>query len=152
MAAGITVERAKLGGLRAFFEQWASEEVSRLRHEETLEIDAALSADGAKFEMLDALEHAGPFGAGHPQPNFVLPRHVILDVRQVGAGHVRVDLRSQTGTRLQAMAFRAADNDLGRFLFAKRGQPAHIAGHLTSNFWNGARAVQFRICDAAEAV
>ena len=33
-----------------------------------------------------------------------------------------------------------------------RAKPAHIAGHLTSNFWNGARAVQFRICDAAEAV
>src|SRR5690606_38973763 len=37
MAAGITVERARLGDLRAFFEEWAAGEVARLRSEEMLE-------------------------------------------------------------------------------------------------------------------
>ena len=151
MAAGITVERANLGALRAFFEEWAGEEVSRLRHEEVLEIDAALSADGAGFDLLDTLESAGPFGSGHPQPMLALPHHVIGDVRQVGANHLRVDLRSRTGARLQAMAFRAADTDLGHFLLANRGKTAHIAGTLSSNWWNGARSAQFRIVDAASA-
>lgn len=151
MAAGITVERDKLGALRAFFEEWAGEEVSRLRHEETLEIDAALSADGATFELLDTLESAGPFGSGHSQPVLALPHHTVADVRQVGVNHLRVDLRAPTGSRLQAMAFRAADTDLGHFLLASRGKAIHVAGTLSSNWWNGARSAQFRIVDAAPA-
>ncbi|TYR31028.1 single-stranded-DNA-specific exonuclease RecJ [Mesorhizobium microcysteis] len=151
MAAGITVEKPKLGELRAFFEEWAQDEISRLRHEETLEIDAALSADGATFDLLDALESAGPFGAGHAQPLLVLPRHTLADARQVGVNHIRVDLRSQTGSRLQAMAFRAADTDLGNFLFASRGRTVHVAGSVSSNWWNGTRSVQFRVVDAALA-
>lgn len=112
MAAGITIQRDKLGDVRAFFEQWASDDISRLRHEECIEIDAALSADGATFSLLDALEHAGPFGSGHPQPVLVLPHHTLADARQVGANHLRLELRSQTGARLQAMAFRAVNSDL----------------------------------------
>ena len=149
MAAGITVEREKLGALRAFFEEQAAEAVTTLRHGESLRIDAALSADGATFDLLDALETAGPYGAGHSSPILVLPRHKLADVRIVGNGHLRADLRSQAGGRLQAIAFRAAETDLGKFLFDSRGATIHVAGTLSSNHWNGARSVQFRIIDAA---
>lgn len=151
MAAGITVERAKLGALRAFFEQAALDEVHRLRDEETLEIDAALSADGATFALLDTLESAGPYGTAHAQPILVLPRHTLVDARLVGTNHLRVELRSQTGARIQAMAFRAVDTDLGDFLVAHRGREVHVAGTLSSNWWNGSRSAQLRIVDAARA-
>jgi single-stranded-DNA-specific exonuclease len=151
MAAGITVERARLGELRAFFEDWAAGDVGRLRGEERLEIDAALSAEGAGFDLLDLIESAGPYGSGHAQPLLVLPRHTLADVRQAGAAHIRADLRSPAGGRLQAIAFRAVESDLGDFLFANRGNLVHVAGHLSSNWWNGARSIQFRITDAARA-
>jgi len=151
MAAGITVERAKLGELRAFFEERAGEAVTRLRDLESLKIDAALSAEGATFDLLDALEAAGPYGSGHPSPVLALPHHRLVDARTVGNGHVRVDLSSQGGGRLQAIAFRAAETDLGRFLFENRGATVHVAGSLAANNWNGMRSVQFRIVDAAKA-
>jgi single-stranded-DNA-specific exonuclease len=149
MAAGITIERARLGDLRAFFEERAAAEVMRLNSEETLKVDAALSAEGATVELLDTLEHAGPYGAGHPAPILVLARHRITDIRIVGNGHMRVGLRSEMGGSLQAMAFRAGDTALGAFLAASRGQTVHVAGMLSSNFWNGRRSAQFRIIDAA---
>lgn len=151
MAAGITVEKSKLGALRAFFEESALDEVHRLRHEETLEIDAALSADGATFTLLDTLESAGPYGTGHAQPVLVMPRHTLVDARVVGTNHLRVELRAQTGARIQAMAFRAIDTDLGDFLVSNRGREVHVAGTLSSNWWNGSRSAQFRITDAARA-
>lgn len=151
MAAGITVERHKLGALRAFFEEKAAETVARLRDEQCLRIDAAVSADGATFALCDALEKAGPYGAGHPAPVLALPRHRILDVRAVGTGHIRVELASEAGGRLSAIAFRAADTELGRFLLARRGRTVHVAGNLATNHWNGAQQIQFRIIDAAEA-
>jgi single-stranded-DNA-specific exonuclease len=151
MAAGITVERAKLGALRAFFETEATADVMRLRNEESLQVDAALAAEGVTEDLLDALEKAGPYGAGHPPPVLVLPRHRLTDARVVGTGHIRADLRSASGGRMGAMAFRAQESALGEFLFKNRGQVVHIAGSMSPNYWNGVRSVQFRIIDAALA-
>ena len=151
MAAGITVERSKLGALRAFFEERAAADVFRLQDEESLLVDAALAAEGATLDLTDALEKAGPFGAGHIAPLFVLPRHRLTDVRPVGTNHVRVDLSSEAGGRLQGIAFRAAGTPLGEFLLRNRGGTVHVAGSLSVNHWNGSRNVQFRIVDAAQA-
>ncbi|WP_404934886.1 single-stranded-DNA-specific exonuclease RecJ [Nitratireductor sp. L15S-10] len=151
MAAGITIERGKLGPLRAYFEERAASAVKKLRDAESLKIDAALSADGANFALLDALETAGPFGSGHSTPVLALPRHRLADARIVGNGHVRVDLRSQTGARMEAIAFRAAETDLGNFLFANRGATIHVAGTLAANHWNGTKRIQMRLQDAASA-
>ncbi|OHV68052.1 single-stranded-DNA-specific exonuclease RecJ [Mesorhizobium sp. LCM 4577] len=151
MAAGITVERPKLGELRAFFEERAAADVFRLQNEESLAIDGALAAEGATIALLDALEKAGPFGAGHIAPVFVLPGHRLADARAIGTNHIRVDLQSQSGGNIQAIAFRAVDTALGEFLFKNRGRTVHVAGSLSGNYWNGNRTVQFRISDAALA-
>ncbi|THF58411.1 single-stranded-DNA-specific exonuclease RecJ [Ollibium composti] len=151
MAAGITVDRSMLGTLRAFFEERAAADVFRLQDEESLLVDAALAAEGATLDLADTLEKAGPFGAGHIAPLFVLPRHRLADVRPVGTNHVRVDLSSEAGGRLQGIAFRAAGTPLGEFLLRNRGGTVHVAGSLSVNHWNGSRNVQFRIVDAAQA-
>jgi single-stranded-DNA-specific exonuclease len=139
------------GALRSFFEERAAADVFRLQDEATLQIDAALAAEGATLALLDTLEKAGPFGAGHVAPVFVLPRHALVDARPVGVNHIRVDLRSESGGRIQAMAFRAVDTPLGEFLFKNRGATVHVAGTLSGNYWNGSRRVQFRVTDVALA-
>lgn len=149
MAAGITVEKARLGELRAFFEDFAAAEVFRLREEETLKIDAALNAEGARLDLLDVLERAGPYGAGHSAPMLVLPRHRLTDLRVVGGSHLRLGLQSEMGGRVQAMAFRAEGTELARFLEKNRGNTIHVAGAISGNWWNGSRSLQFRVTDAA---
>ncbi len=149
MAAGITVERGRLGALRAYFEEMASDTVSRLRAERSLSIDGALAASGATSSLYEALQKAGPYGSAHPQPILALPHHVLADVRGVGRDHVRVVLRGADGTRINAIAFRAAEGDLGRFLFAHIGQSVHVAGNLSLNHWNGSVSPQIQILDAA---
>lgn len=151
MAAGITVERDKLGALRAFFEEKAAADVFRLQDQESLMIDGALSAEGVTLQLLDSLDKAGPYGTGHVAPVFALPRHRLVDARQVGTNHIRADLQSGSGGRIQAIAFRAVDTALGDFLFKSRGAAVHVAGSLSSNYWNGNRRAQFRIIDAASA-
>jgi single-stranded-DNA-specific exonuclease len=151
MAAGITVERDRLGALRAFFEERAAADVFRLQDQESLLIDAALAAEGVTLQLLDSLEKAGPYGTGHVAPVFALPRHRLTDARPVGTSHIRADLQSESGGRIQAIAFRAVDTVLGEFLFKNRGATVHVAGSLSSNYWNGNRRAQFRIIDAAPA-
>lgn len=152
MAAGITVERGKLGALRAFFEDQAAAAVGELRGNESLSIDGALSAAGATVALHDLMERAGPYGSGHVQPVLVLPHHRLIDAREVGSGHVRVTLAGADGARINAMAFRAVSSPLGDFLFKNLGQTIHVAGNLSLNHWNGSTSTQFRILDAARAV
>ena len=151
MAAGLTVERSKLSAVRAFFEDHARVAVEKLAANAVLKIDGALSASGATIDLVDRLEAAGPFGSGHPQPVFAVPDHKLADVRVIGSGgHVKVTLESAEGTRLDAIAFRAADKPLGEALIAARGRRLHVAGSLSADYWQGRRRVQLRIIDSAE--
>ncbi|MGH6763228.1 MAG: single-stranded-DNA-specific exonuclease RecJ [Phyllobacterium sp.] len=152
MAAGITVEKAKLGQLRAFFEERSADAIARLRDNQSLAIDAAISASGATLGLCEQLETVGPYGSGHPQPVLALPHHRLVDVRTVGTNHLRVTLAGADGKRVNAMAFRAAESELGQFLLHQRGHSVHVAGNLATNYWNGSTSVQLRILDAAKAV
>ncbi len=152
MAAGITIERSKLGDLRAYFEEETRAAVARLRENQSLAIDGALAASGATVSLYETLQKAGPYGPGHPQPVLALPHHVLADVRGVGRDHVRVALRGADGKRVNAIAFRVAEGDLGRFLFNNIGQSVHVAGTLSLNHWNGSVMPQIQIIDAAKPV
>ncbi|MGH6859432.1 MAG: single-stranded-DNA-specific exonuclease RecJ [Phyllobacterium sp.] len=152
MAAGITLERGKLGALRAFFEESAGAAIGELRGNQSLSIDGALSAAGATIPLYESMERAGPFGSGHPQPVLVLPHHRLVDARTVGTSHIKVVLAGADGKRINAIAFRAVGGALGDFLFDQSGQSMHVAGNLSLNHWNGSTTTQFRIIDAAKAV
>lgn len=149
MAAGITIERAKLGALRAYLEEESADTVARLRENQSLSIDGAVAASGATVSLYESLQKAGPFGSAHPQPVLALPHHILADVRTVGRDHVRVVLRGADGKRVNAIAFRVAEGDLGRFLFNNIGQSVHIVGNLSLNHWNGSVTPQIQILDAA---
>jgi single-stranded-DNA-specific exonuclease len=151
MAAGLTVERANLGRLRAFFEEQASQGVPSLVANHVLKIDGALAASGATVALFDQLEQAGPYGSGHPQPIFAIPSHRLKDARLVGTAHVKVTLEALDGSRLEGIAFRAAETPLGNLLLNARGTLIHAAGCLSADQWQGNRRIQLRILDAAPA-
>ena len=112
-----------------------------------------MRADGRRREPRApaALEKAGPFGAGNPEPVFVFPAHRLVDVVPVGQGHLRWRAQSADGTSLEGIVFRAADEPLGRALVSARGQAAHFAGSLVLDRWNGRERVQLRLLDLAPA-
>lgn len=151
MAAGLTVERGNLGRLRTFFDEWSAEQVRALAANQTLKIDGALGASGATIALIDQLETAGPYGSGHTQPVFAVPSHRLRDARSVGTTHVKITLEAADGTRLEGIAFRAAETALGDFLLNGRGTQIHVAGTLSADHWQGTRRVQMRVLDAAKA-
>ncbi|HWT56793.1 MAG TPA: DHHA1 domain-containing protein, partial [Rhizobium sp.] len=151
MAAGLTVERADLGRLRTFFTERSARTVANLVANETLKIDGAIGASGATLELIDRLEAAGPYGSGHAQPLFAVPAHRVRDARLVGEKHVKVTMEAMDGSRLDGIAFRAADTALGNLLINSRGASLHVAGSLSAEHYQGARRIQLRVCDAAPA-
>lgn len=149
MAAGITVKRDALAQFRAFLETELAEVVAIGRGDRALLIDGAVSAAGANVALIETIAQAGPFGAGNPEPVVALPSHTLAYAEETVQGHIRARLRSGDGTFLNAIAFRAAGQPLGRALMAGRGQPLHAAGTLSVDRWNGAERPQLRLIDVA---
>ncbi len=149
MAAGITIEKARLGEFRAFLEESLAAAVERSRAEDALFVDAALTAAGATPALVASFEQAGPFGAGNPEPVFAFPAHRLVDVAPVGTGHVRLRARAGDGSILQGIAFRSADGPLGQALLKGRGEAMHLAGTVSIDRWGGGERVQLRVVDAA---
>jgi len=152
MAAGLTVKAQNIAQLRLWLQETVALGASSQVKSQSLLIDGALSANGATAQLFSLLEKAGPYGSGHDAPVFVIPGHQLVDVREVGKGHISVSLAAAGGKRLKAIAFRAAGTPLGDFLYANRMKPIHVAGNLTLNYWNGTVTPQIRIMDAAGVV
>ncbi len=149
MAAGLTVSEARLGDLRAYLEQALAERVRAATGSRALLVDAALTARGASLDLIEAVEKAGPFGAGHAEPIYAFPSHRIDYADTVGNGHVRLTLAANDGGTIKAVAFRGAGSPLGEALLKARGRNLHVAGCLSIDTYQGRRSANLRVLDAA---
>jgi single-stranded-DNA-specific exonuclease len=150
MAAGFTMDRSRLGDLRAYLVETLASAVEAARGNHGLAVDAAMTARSASLDAIELVERAGPFGTGHPEPVFAFPAHRVDYIEAVGNGHMRLSIATGEGTRLKAIAFRAADGPLGKALVAARGRSLHIAGNLSVDHWQAQRRPSLRVIDAAE--
>lgn len=150
MAAGLTIHRDRQAAINAFFDARLKAAVEVAGAARDIKIDGALTASGARLDLLEQLEKAGPYGAGHSEPVFAFPAHRVAFADVVGNGHVRASLSSPDGTQLKAIAFKAEDKPHGKALLAKRGQSVHAAGTLSVDTWQGTPRVQLKILDVAD--
>jgi single-stranded-DNA-specific exonuclease len=149
MAAGVTLKADQLAAFRAFLEDSLRDTVAAARQDRSLSIDGAVSAGGATVELVSLINRAGPFGAGNPEPVFALPAHYVVYADVVGDNHVRVRLRAGDGALVNAIAFRCADQPLGKALLEQRGRHIHAVGCLAVDRWQGVERVQLRLTDTA---
>lgn len=149
MAAGFTV-------LRGRYKEFCSFVADRLGEQLTgdlvpiMELDGALDCAGATVELISSLKQLGPYGSGNAEPKFAITNARLVKVDIVGQGHIRAIFAGLGGQRLKAMAFRAADSDLGIALMTARpGTSFHLAGTLRLDVWQGNTQVQMILDDAA---
>jgi single-stranded-DNA-specific exonuclease len=149
MAAGITLRKDALAAFRAYLEEVLTPAVEAARRERSLLIDGAVSAGGVNVALVELLARAGPFGAGNPEPMLALPAHTLAYADLVGENHIRARFKSGDGKFVNAIAFRAAGQPLGRALLDNRGRAMHAAGHLAIDRYQGEERVQMRLTDVA---
>ena len=150
MAAGLTVARGQLDALQVFLSERLARAAGAARAAVSLDIDGALTPATVTDKLFDLLERAGPYGQGNPQPRFVFPAHRVKFAKVVGEKHVRCVLEAGDGSRLDAVAFRAADQAVGAALLSSSGLPLHIAGQLRRDTWNGREKRELLIEDVAD--
>ena len=150
MAAGFTVAADQESELRAFLSSHIERQVGAGGVVRRLRIDAAVQPAGATPDLALDLARLAPFGAGNPEPRFVLPAVRIAKADVVGENHVRCFLAGEGGGRLKAISFRSLGEPHGDAILRTNGLPLHIAGHIRLDRWQGREDAQLIIEDVAE--
>src|SRR5882672_1888828 len=151
MAAGFSVRRVKLDIFAAFLAHHIEPQRSTIVLASELIADAMVSASGADLKLLDDIERAGPYGAGNPEPIFLMPDMLVVYGGIVGANHVRLRLVGRDGQGIGAIAFRAGGTPLGDALLKARSSRIHVAGKLKQDDYDGTAKAQLHLEDAAPA-
>ncbi len=154
MAAGFSVREDRLDAFQAFLDGRVAASQAALGLgdagvTDALEIDGALACGGASLDLARQFQALGPFGLGNPEPCHALANIRVDHARAIGRNHVKLRLSGADGARLDGIAFRALDTELGQALMAGPGAVLHLAGCLEINRWQGRETAQFRIEDAA---
>lgn len=153
MAAGFSFRPERREAVHAFLNE-------RLAHAADLPASADLLLDGtllvpaATAALAEQIASLGPFGAGHEEPLFVLPRVRVARADRVGkeGNTVRAFLEGEGGGRLKAVCFRAKEGPLAELLLNSRGAPLHLCGALRAEAWNGTVTASLHVQDGAPAV
>ncbi|MBK8838402.1 MAG: single-stranded-DNA-specific exonuclease RecJ [Hyphomonadaceae bacterium] len=149
MAAGLSMDPARLDELLVYLEERTQGTTRELAEARVLEIDGALSPGAATGELLDLVERIGPFGSNAPEPLFAVPNVRAAGARRVGENHMAFDMVGEDGSRVRAIAFRVADGPEG--LAIQRGDAIHVAGRLRPDTWRGPGKVQIEVADISLA-
>lgn len=148
MAAGFSLASDRLPEFRAFLaERFSVLDAGALMP--VLDLDGALDVQAVTPTLVESLQQIGPFGSGNAEPRFAIIGARVMRADVVGNGHVRCVLTGIRGGRLKAMAFRAADSELGHALLNSAGATLHVAGTLRLDNWQGQNSVQMFLDDAA---
>src|SRR5690348_7454356 len=152
MAAGLTLPRGGLEPFRAFINERLATDVEQARADKALLLDALLAPGGVAGALCDALDAAGPYGAGWPSPRVAAGPVRLLRTGIVGDGHVRGLGCGDDGKSFKWIAFRSAETALGRALLASGGDTRWwLAGTIRRDEWNGGNAAEMHLEDAALA-
>jgi single-stranded-DNA-specific exonuclease len=152
MAAGLTLPPGGLEPFRAFINDRLAADVAKSRGDRALLLDALLAPGGVAAGLCDALDQAGPYGAGWPQPRVAAGPARLIKTGIVGEGHVRGLACGDDGKSFKWIAFRSAETPLGQALLESPADKRWwLAGTIKRDEWNGGTAAEMHLEDAALA-
>ncbi len=152
MAAGLTVAADRIDALGAFLSDRLAADVERASGDKALLIDAVLAPRGISPLWCEAIDSAGPYGAGWPAPRVATGPVRIVEAGIVGTDHLRLIVAGDDGARFKAIAFRSAESLLGQtLLHARGGRKLWLAGRAKRDDWGSRPAAELHLEDAAWA-
>jgi single-stranded-DNA-specific exonuclease len=150
MAAGLSVDKARLPDLRRFINDYVRQHVAEEDQVETVEADALISLRAADRGFYDRLDLLAPYGQGNPEPLLAFADVRVAYASALKGGHVRFELADNDGGKLKGIMWRAEGTPIGDALLRPGGK-VHVLGRLKADDYMGRRGVQLEIEDMALA-
>jgi single-stranded-DNA-specific exonuclease len=152
MAAGLTIDPARLADFAEFLDTRLARDVERARAGAAMLLDLAIAPGGLTSELVETLEAAGPYGVGWPAPRIAVGPVRIVKADIVGKDHVRLIVSGNDGKSFKAIAFRAATSEMGQTLLHRSaGRRFLLAGRARIDDWGNRPAAELQLEDAAFA-
>ncbi|MBA4354779.1 MAG: single-stranded-DNA-specific exonuclease RecJ [Novosphingobium sp.] len=152
MACGLTVDPARLPELGDWLDERLARDISGARSSQSLLLDLSLSPGGLTPDLVETLETAGPYGIGWPGPRIAVGPVRLVKCDLVGTDHVRMVASGADGRSFKAIAFRAAQTEMGQaLLHGSRGRHLWLAGRARIDDWASRPAAELHVEDAAFA-
>ena len=152
MAAGLTIAEDRLEAFRDWLDATLSRQVEAAMAGRKLALDLSLAPGGLTPELIETMEAAGPYGMGWPGPKVAIGPVRLVKADIVGTDHLRLIAAGDDGARIKAIAFRAAESDMGQaILSAPGGRRLWLAGRAKIDDWGARPAAELHLEDAAWA-
>ena len=143
LAAGFTINRAKIPEFRSQISQLANRFYSDAGPRTVLDIDCAVTPELLTVRGVDALSALEPCGSGCPKPVLMMERLTVDRISMVGGGrHMRLRLR-QGRHYVNAIYFSANPETAS----IEPGDMVDVAFHPQVNEFRGERSVQLNVLD-----
>jgi single-stranded-DNA-specific exonuclease len=147
-AAGVTIQESQLPAFAdrfcAIAERWTQETQST----PILQVDSEVRLSEITLTLLREIGTLHPFGAGNPEPTFVVRDLHVLNARVVGDKHLKMTVRQGGSLPFDSIGF-------GMKSLEDRGLSPHapidVACTPELNHWNGYDRIQLRIRDIRAA-
>jgi single-stranded-DNA-specific exonuclease len=142
MAAGLTLERAKLDVFARAFDEEAARRVHGAPPADTIETDGELALDELAIATAQALREGGPWGQAFPEPAFD-GVFSIRNARVVNERHLKMWVEPlRSGRAFDAIAFNHIEPDSD---FRPPAGEAHLVYRLDVNQYQGERRLQLLV-------
>lgn len=144
MAAGFTVETAKIGQLQEVLETAAAELLNEEILTKSIKVDVELPLSLLDNELYQKMQTLSPFGMANPEPVFASRGVKVENIRVLGkeAQHLKL-MVSQNGKSFEAIAFGMGEKAAELTV----GDTIDIAYVLDENTWNGNTKLQLKVRD-----
>lgn len=107
LAAGVTLPSEMVPELSRRLDQAAAQQMPPTPGAREIMAEAQAEAAELGPTAMSALERLAPFGNGNPEPRLLVRNVKVLSAREVGVGHLKLDLTT-AGRRLGAIGFNLA--------------------------------------------
>ncbi len=152
MAAGLTIAPHQLDPLSDWLDTQLGSAVTAAMAHQSMLLDLALAPRGLTPELVETLESAGPYGMGWPGPRIAVGPVRLIKADIVGNDHLRLIVGGLDGGSFKAIAFRAAQSEMGQaLLHGGQGRKIWLAGRAKIDDWGRRPAAELHLEDAAWA-
>lgn len=144
-AAGMTIESSQFPAFKEAMLSSSQAYQAAILAPSQLKLDGRLAIDEINLDLVQEIDHLGPFGMDNPQPLWLLEDVQIERIQAIGdQTHIKLRVRgSDQGSLLEVLGFSMADQCQG----LSPGMQVSLVGQLVINEWQGRRQVQIHMKD-----
>ncbi len=143
MAGGLKIKSEKI----PLFQNYINSKKFNITMDLNKKFEEFIEISFLNINFYESINKLAPFGVCNPKPKFCLQNCFVKFPRLVGNSHISCFLSDIYGNVVKAIAFRANDNEIGKYLFKNNGKLLTMICSININNWEGKDEIQLIIED-----